>query len=101
MSDTRQCPRCSRIDAIPGTALDAAHKCPHKFKCDENLHNRCVQCWEASSLRRALFEERRATLVSQAKATLPSGRKVLMAERSGIPSGVAAGPVGVMRRGGS
>lgn len=81
--------------------MDAVHDCPHKFKCDENLHNRCVQCWEASALHRALFEERKAALVSQVQASLPPGRKVLMAERGGIPSGVAAGPVGVVRRGGS
>lgn len=92
MSD-RVCVRCTKkVWHVLSTAH--AHRCEHGFLCDERIYDKCVLCWEASEERKAA---RKAALVSQVQASLPIGRKALLAERGGIRSG----PVGVVRRGGS
>lgn len=74
MTDHRQCGRCGRTDAIPGTAIDAPHDCPHGVKCEAtgNLYvYRCQKCVEA----------RVAQIRERAALSLPGARIAFGLER--------------------
>jgi len=82
VSDFRQCVRCGRMDAVPGTALDSAHKCPHDLNC---AVYGCKQC-----------KARR-----DAEASLPGARDAFIRPGCGVitaESGIANGAAMVERR---
>lgn len=81
-TDYRECVRCTRKDAIPGTALDAPHLCPHGVVCEIAnglLVYRCQQC----------VERRLGELRAKVSASLPGAREALLRPGAGIVGGMA------------
>lgn len=92
--DIRHCSRCGQQN--PAEPLDPIHKCEHGIPCTVKILADCPACDMKARQQAAKREERRALWSGRVVASLQ--HKPLAALGGAPASGVASGPVGIVRK---